>query len=268
VKKLKNRKYDDAVSPVVGVMLMLVVCIIIAAVVSAFAGSLASANAEKTPTLAMDVRIVNSGTYVGSGFFATVTGASEAVPTKDLQLVTSWATTDRKTGEPLRRSTTVNPGDHVFTSQVGMSAGTRIGNATPPWGYGAGVTGGQNPTNPYGDAYYGTQFGNYTFVPGTSMSAWPAPYRGGQNIGGNVQDVQAGTLIDYDGDGGYIGGIDGKEMYVYYDGAMRAASDVDAMEAVLGKGWENLKLGDRVLVALVHTPSGKTVFTKTVSVEA
>ena len=37
----KSRKSDDAVSPVVGVMLMLVVTIIIAAVVAAFAGGLA-----------------------------------------------------------------------------------------------------------------------------------------------------------------------------------------------------------------------------------
>ncbi|MGC9436230.1 MAG: type IV pilin N-terminal domain-containing protein, partial [Methanomicrobiales archaeon] len=40
---------DDAVSPVIGVMLMLVVTIIIAAVVSAFAGGMADTG-KKAPT--------------------------------------------------------------------------------------------------------------------------------------------------------------------------------------------------------------------------
>ena len=46
---------DDAVSPVVGVMLMLVVTIIIAAVVSGFAGSLTSDNA-KTPQMTLSAK--------------------------------------------------------------------------------------------------------------------------------------------------------------------------------------------------------------------
>ena len=41
------RKHADAVSPVVGVMLMLVITIVIATVVSAFPRSLASPNNEK-----------------------------------------------------------------------------------------------------------------------------------------------------------------------------------------------------------------------------
>jgi flagellin-like protein len=57
---MKNQN-DRAVSPVVGVMLMLVVTIIIAAVVSGFAGGLIGSNNQKTPALTMDVRIVNSG---------------------------------------------------------------------------------------------------------------------------------------------------------------------------------------------------------------
>ena len=38
LKRMTGKKGEDAVSPVVGVMLMLVVTLIIAAVVSAFAG--------------------------------------------------------------------------------------------------------------------------------------------------------------------------------------------------------------------------------------
>ena len=50
-----------AVSPVIGVMLMIVVVIIIAAVVSAFAGGLAGSPTKKAPSLILDVKIINTG---------------------------------------------------------------------------------------------------------------------------------------------------------------------------------------------------------------
>jgi len=49
-----ERLSDDAVSPVIGVMLMLVVTIIIAAIVSSFAGGLGSST-EAAPTVAFTV---------------------------------------------------------------------------------------------------------------------------------------------------------------------------------------------------------------------
>lgn len=84
---------DDAVSPVIGVMLMLVVTIIVAAVVSGFAGGLVGDNNQQPPSLAMDVEIVNSGNYHASAFSANVLGVSEPIPTKDLKIITSWVTT-------------------------------------------------------------------------------------------------------------------------------------------------------------------------------
>ena len=85
---------DDAVSPVIGVMLMLVVTVIIAAVVSGFAGGLVGGEgSQKVPSLSMDVSIINSGTFRGSGFSAKILGVSEPIPTKDLKIVTSWDTT-------------------------------------------------------------------------------------------------------------------------------------------------------------------------------
>ncbi|GAB7016629.1 type IV pilin N-terminal domain-containing protein [Methanogenium cariaci] len=53
---------DDAVSPVVGVMLMLVVTIIIAAVVSSFAGGLANEE-DKTPQVILTCTPVIKGVY-------------------------------------------------------------------------------------------------------------------------------------------------------------------------------------------------------------
>ena len=60
--KLMNltHKKDDAVSPVIGVMLMLVVTIVIAAVVAAFAGGLGS-DVEMAPTAALDISATSDG---------------------------------------------------------------------------------------------------------------------------------------------------------------------------------------------------------------
>ena len=265
------RKDDNAVSPVVGVMLMLVVTIIIAAVVSSFAGNLASANAEKTPTLAMDVRIVNSGFFQDSGFFATVTGASEAIPTKDLQIVTSWRNSTGTAG-----GATVNGGivNVDFMRQFGGTAG-RVGlgatvdankYSVAPYGMGSGVINpanptdrqASNPTNPYTREWQ--QFGNYALVPGVILSAIPAPFIGGQTIGGYVHALDTAVVA--------AGGYGVNTLFKYDTGANYFAGDIDPMEAVLGKGWETLKLGDKVSIIVIHAPSGKTIFSKTIAVEA
>ena len=59
IMNLKERN-EDAVSPVIGVMLMLVVTIVIAAVVAAFAGGLGS-DVEMAPTAALDIDVYADG---------------------------------------------------------------------------------------------------------------------------------------------------------------------------------------------------------------
>ncbi|MBQ3570230.1 MAG: type IV pilin N-terminal domain-containing protein [Methanocorpusculum sp.] len=57
MKKIQMKKQnEDAVSPVIGVMLMLVVTIVIAAVVAAFAGGLAT-EAEPVPAAVLDADV-------------------------------------------------------------------------------------------------------------------------------------------------------------------------------------------------------------------
>jgi FlaG/FlaF family flagellin (archaellin) len=133
---------EGAVSPVVGVMLMLVVTIIIAAVVSGFAGGLIGGNNEKTPTLAMDVKIENS-TSTGATFAATVLSISEPVPTSKLKLSTSW----------------------VKNASIFGGADT---TAKVPYGFGPGVTGDISLNSPYNPNQY---FGNYTLTQGTGLVA-------------------------------------------------------------------------------------------------
>ena len=63
----KTEQKDDAVSPVVGVMLMLVVTIIIAAVVAAFASGV-TADVEKAPNTVLDVKIYEKYTTTSMGY--------------------------------------------------------------------------------------------------------------------------------------------------------------------------------------------------------
>ena len=60
---MKKSNKDDAVSPVIGVMLMLVVTIVIAAVVAAFATGLGG-DVDMAPTAALDVIVYDDGNVV------------------------------------------------------------------------------------------------------------------------------------------------------------------------------------------------------------
>lgn len=77
---------ESAVSPVVGVMLMLVVCIIIAAVVSAFAGGLGSGT-EIAPQTSIDVSFSGDS----SDWMMMFTHASgDTILTKDIEIITYY----------------------------------------------------------------------------------------------------------------------------------------------------------------------------------
>ncbi|MBQ3718405.1 MAG: type IV pilin N-terminal domain-containing protein [Methanomicrobium sp.] len=86
------KERESAVSPVVGVMLMLVVTIIIAATVSAFAGGLVGTS-EKAPQAAFDVKIV-AGSYGPDQEDIRMTIShigGDAIDTARTKVITSWA---------------------------------------------------------------------------------------------------------------------------------------------------------------------------------
>ena len=91
---MQNRTSNErAVSPVVGVMLMLVVTIIIAAVVSAFAGGL-TAQKERAPQATLDCHITwDNGAMSGVAgpIFTMRHLGGDPINTKNVKLVTSWA---------------------------------------------------------------------------------------------------------------------------------------------------------------------------------
>lgn len=241
-------KKDSGVSPVIAVMLMLVVTIIIAAVVSGFAGGLAGSNSDRAPTVTMDVKIVNTGSWIGSGFFASVTGTSEPIRTKDLKLVTQWKSSGGISGGNSTRG-----GVYNYDAYVGMGTNARYSTSVSPYGFGSGVnsSASQNPTKPH--TVDAQQFGNYSLTVGTTMHAWPAGAAGGVSIGG-----AAGKSAT----SGY--GI--ATPFVYTDGTDYDATMTDAVDAVLGHGWQTLRQGDKVSVSVVHIPSGKTIFQREIAV--
>lgn len=96
LKRKIDKRSEPAVSPVVGVLLMLVVTIIIAAVVSGFAGGL-TAGQSKPPVATLDVKIISKGNYGGmppwgSGYFTPAMVikhlSGDPIATKNTKIVT------------------------------------------------------------------------------------------------------------------------------------------------------------------------------------
>ena len=87
-----SKKSDDAISPVIGVMLMLVVTVVIAAAVTIFATGVVG-ETEVAPVAVLDVEILSSVEALegmkGPELFITHL-SGEAVDTKDIELRFSW----------------------------------------------------------------------------------------------------------------------------------------------------------------------------------
>ena len=230
IKNRRIRENEGAVSPVVGVMLMLIVTIIIAAVVSGFAGGLMGGSNQKTPSLAMDVKIANTGSAAGSGFSATVLSISEPTTTNYIKITTSWVTTMKDNSTYTSGIQHSTPIGNAFAG--GNTTTPNVKVATPPFGFGPGITGITNLTSPY---YPNQYFGNFTLVQGTGLIAEP--------------------LSTY--------GTGGAAPYYYNSGGSDTGS---ALQSILGPGWEQLRTGDVVTIRVISTTTGKAMFQKDVAV--
>jgi flagellin-like protein len=106
---------ERAVSPVIGVMLMLVVTIIVAALVSSFAGGL-SDSADPAPTTAFEIS-VRAGDPVEGGRGATTWWpgpapecvvlkmiAGETLNSRDLKIITTYTVPETYNGVPVRHA--------------------------------------------------------------------------------------------------------------------------------------------------------------------
>jgi FlaG/FlaF family flagellin (archaellin) len=277
-----KQQNENAISPVVGVMLMLVVVIIIAAVVSGFAGGLVKTTSA-APVITLDVHIKNSGSFATSYFTAEVTSVSAPIRTKDLEIITSWSKMVIP-GQVVSGGAVVTPGvtnvnvTYVTENVVGQSVsspplwqyvspqgdgpgvgmnGTEVSNGTPYEGTGAS---GMSSIGTNGITNY-TWFGNYNLQAGTLMFA--QPFGATSQYMYSATDVPNFTV-------GY--GVGPAYTYLYgtdnVNGAVfSSASSVDQMQAVLGKNWFVLRPGDTVNMKVVHIPSGKTIWQGTIPVE-
>jgi len=152
---------NEAVSPVVGVMLMLVVTIIIAAVVSAFAGGMAG-DEQAAPSASIEVTIGYDPTLGMSGEggynmeFKHLSG--DYIPTKDLAIITYYT---NETGYTYKHEQTASSGmTDLYGDEWGY--GVRYYARVPylndmRYGYAGGSYGSGNPD---------VDFGNYTWKVG------------------------------------------------------------------------------------------------------
>ena len=92
-----TKKSDDAVSPVLGVMLMVVVTIVIGAVIAAFATGMV-ADTEPTPNSVLKVEILSNSMALDGGHSSTYSGpdfqithiSGDALDTGDIEIRLSW----------------------------------------------------------------------------------------------------------------------------------------------------------------------------------
>jgi len=290
---IKRLSREQAVSPVVGVMLMIVVTVIIAAVVSGMAGGMAS-NTKKAPSVSMDVEIANNGYWSGSHFSAKVTSIDEMIPTKDLKIVTHWAKT-LPNGTRITDGATILPGvpnTHLQYSPYGACIQYTWWNWTSPQGFGPGVPVVHGITNTYPYAPVIMQstdcgskwgpddldhitnaswFGNFNFVLGTTL--WAQPFgEGTSNYAGAYKSnvwtmgygVNASSQWNYTF--GHDSRMNGADFQPLSDPTDLNSGSVDQMMGVLGYHWNELRAGDIVNVQIIHIPTGKTIFTKDVAV--
>jgi len=157
-KNMKMLKDSKAVSPVIGVMLMLVVTVILAAAVSSTSSGLMKTT-DAAPTAVFDVKIAKDvqDPWMGNMSYIVIKEVTgDAIQTENLKIVTTNpnAEGDTKIREKL-------PSDSVDYSAYLTPTGN-----VPYWNNMAAGNG-------YGFVSNNTEvfFGNYTLKPGVSMTA-------------------------------------------------------------------------------------------------
>ena len=146
-ESFRLKRGEEAVSPVVGVMLMLVVTIVIAAVVSAFAGGLATTT-PKAPTLAMDISIASTGEPTDSHITFDVQSVSIPISTSHLKIITSWISASGISGGNTSEMGLNSPNVYTddpwsFLYQGTQMSGQTVDQHQAPLGYGQGINGTQ-----------------------------------------------------------------------------------------------------------------------------
>ena len=151
-----TQRKNTAVSPVIGVMLLLIMTVLLVAVVSSYAGSLTETR-NKFPQILINPEIYKDGSQLHMNI--DVLSAGDGIPTNDLKILTEW-----KSG-----GKSVSGGDM---------------DNRYPMGRGAGVNGNEGADF----------FGNYTLLGGTLMYI-DDPDGAQVLFGKNYQDLHENDLV-------------------------------------------------------------------------
>ncbi|MDH7510673.1 MAG: type IV pilin N-terminal domain-containing protein [Methanolinea sp.] len=228
---------DDAVSPVVGVMLMLVVTIIIAAVVSAFAGGITSSQA-KTPQANIEV---STGYIDGNFDIKFEHKGGDPILTKDCQFITYLTLWN---GTVIRHMQT--PTSEVARSEkpqiMGQYTYSRGPHLTDPQKYAYPCNPANDVTLPNGWVVYG--YTNTTAFPEGANYAW------------------FGQAVWLPGDVArtYNNGYTANFLGLVADPMSPTSSEIDLLKQCVER---NCKLD----IKLLHVPSGKYIMDKTIMLQ-
>lgn len=251
----KTEQKDDAVSPVVGVMLMLVVTIIIAAVVAAFAGGIATST-ETAPVAVLDVDIYNSKYSSSLGakspeiIISHISG--DSINTGDIELSFSWMNNGEVFNSIYDGSVTVNytPGYQTPSSERSVDvAALMINNGM---GY-VWVDGDWDSSN-----YY---YQNSIVKIDNSVGFGTAVLSAGDTM------VSTARLLPYPDTGNYKGTIQSEAIF---NGTKYSDYSVSITEfpGTSGAGiMEKLPTGTSVQVVITHKPSGQIIYDDEVVVQ-
>lgn len=193
VRHIRGEK-EPAVSPVVGIMLMLTITLILAAIISGFSGGIAGSG-SKPPQLLFEASMVHDTQNEADSFLdIRIISVSKGIPTKDLKLQTEWK---NETGMPNRCIITPNSDN--------------LGSNTYPLGYGPGVTDGISGAS---------NFGNFKLMAGTHL-----------NANASVTEAMDAVLSPYwnQGAGGIVEGTPIRIQFIHVpSGAIIADKEITA----------------------------------------
>lgn len=155
---------DSGVSPVIGVMLMLVVTIVIAAFVAAFAGGMFSSS-DVAPQVAIETKILYNAGFDGDQCIMLIENkGGDTIPTSDIKIVTYYTSlTGSKAGT---FKTETNPATSAAINWKN-EAGTTLYGVVPLL---ADLSAGEPTSATPGNS--AINFGQYKFAPGTIMSTY------------------------------------------------------------------------------------------------
>ncbi|MCM1987820.1 type IV pilin N-terminal domain-containing protein [Methanococcoides seepicolus] len=229
-RKMKLVNDSRAVSPVIGVMLMVVVTVVLAAAVSSSSQGILDGT-EQTPSAVFSAEIVKDinakmGPTEGTMSYVNIKHISgDSIDTKDLMIITE---------NPKARGG--NGFREIYPNQVNTYTGNYNGTA-PMWNQG-GLFQSQS------DSF----FGEYSLEPGRSMMAddW-SNYK----MEAEWEYSEESEQWDYLCDGFEVEPENGQII-----------SGMHAMFA----DWDSVESGDHLNIKIIHTPSQKVIFDSDVRV--